>query len=229
MPATPRAFTEAYIPDRLVAGRSQLVSELRTLLMGQNLARGSVLGRITLGAVTSAVKASGANTGNGVLTVDVATPLLPNALAGLYTVRCIAAAANAGTFRVTTPTGHVLGDLVLPGGAGGSATFSNRLKFAIADGTTDFIIGDGFDVTVAAGSGKAVLSLAAAVDGSQVPESILVDAYDATAGDLGNCGAFVQGEFDETVIVLGAGHTLASVRGALRDQGIFLKTPIPAG
>ena len=52
------------------------------------------------------------------------------------------AGTNSATFRVTDPMGKVLGDVVYSG-SGASATFANRIKFAITDGSTDFVVGDG--------------------------------------------------------------------------------------
>lgn len=101
----------------------------------------------TASTAVAATKAGG-NTGNGTITVDVATPVLAHAIAGVYTARCIAAAANSGTFRVTDPNGLVLGDVVV------GATFADQIKFVIADGAADFIVGDGFDVTVAVNTGR---------------------------------------------------------------------------
>lgn len=113
------------------------------------LSDGSLLDdTVAIGTAASAAK-SGGNTGNGTLTMDGTTPVLAGAKAGVYTVRCIAAATNNGTFRVTDPDGFVLGDIVMAAGAG---AFENDIKFALADGSTDFIVGDGFDVTVTATS-----------------------------------------------------------------------------
>lgn len=140
---------------------------------------GMVLGQVTIGAATSAAKAGG-NTGNGTLTMDAVTPILARAKVGVYQVRFIAAAANNGTFRVTDPDGLVLGDVVMSGGAG---AWSNAIKFAIADGASDFIVGDGFDVTVAPGSDKWVPYKPAAVDGSQVAKAVALQAVDASLAD----------------------------------------------
>ncbi len=76
-------------------------------------------------------------------------------------------------------------------------------------------------------SRKVTLSTAAATDGSQTPYGILYDDYDATAGDVA-CGYHVKGEFNERAITLGAGHTLATVKDALRAAGIYLKSAVPA-
>lgn len=224
MPENPSISTESYAPNRLLAGANRTpVTGNGTLLSGQNRTRGALLGKVTLGAASSAAK-SGGNTGTGTLTMDVTTPVLANAIPGIYTVRCIAAATNNGTFRIEDPLGRVLGDVVMAGGAG---AWSDQIKFALADSGTDFIVGDGFDVTIAAGSGKYLLSLAAAVDGSQVPDAILVDDCDASAGDK-LIGVYLAGEFNSGAMTFGAGHTAASVADVLRAKGIFLKTATPA-
>ncbi len=111
---------------------------------------GTVLAKQTIGAATSAAKSGGNAANTGALTLDGTTPVLANAQVGVYTVRCITATSNSGTFRVTAPDGDVLGDVVV------AATFSNQIKFSIADGSQDFIVGEGFDITIAAGNGQFV-------------------------------------------------------------------------
>ena len=77
-------------------------------------------------------------------------------------------------------------------------------------------------------SGKFTLSLAAATDGSQNPYGILLDDYDATAGDLAGAGVYVKGEFNPNAMTFGAGQTPAGLHDALRTLGIFLKPVVPA-
>src|SRR6185369_7228125 len=96
-----------YTPDALVAGNAHLlVGKKITLLHGEVRTRGAVLGAILLGAAVSAVKAGG-NTGTGTLVMD-ATPVQANAMTGVYTVRCVVAEADKGTFEVKDPTGKVI-------------------------------------------------------------------------------------------------------------------------
>lgn len=125
MPEYPRAFTESFAPDKLIAGLTQIATWNGVLVSGQNLRRGAVVGRITA-------------------------------------------------------------------------------------------------------SGKVTLSASAASDGSQVPFGILADDYDATGADRANVGVYVKGEFNENAVILGAGHTLASVRDPLRSVGVLLKPAVPA-
>lgn len=125
MSQLPRVFEESFTPDKLIAGNTQIVTRNETLLSGQNLKRGAVVGKITA-------------------------------------------------------------------------------------------------------SDKVTLSASAASDGSQNPYGVLLDDYDATAGDLANCGVLVQAEVNERALILGAGHTIASVKAAFRALGIFVKPSNPA-
>lgn len=134
-----------------------------------------MLGAITP-AGTSAAK-SGGNTGNGTMgTVTVAadTP------SGVYTLRITAAAANAGTFVVKDPAGRTVatGTVAVAFAGGG-------LSFTLADGSTDFIVGDGFDITVTATKYDNYDD--AASDGTQSARGLLLDEVDAsgTADQLG--------------------------------------------
>lgn len=70
-------------------------------------------------------------------------------------------------------------------------------------------------------SGKYILSLSAAVDGSQTPDLILADAVDATGGDK-QAVAWATGEFNEFALVIGTAHTADSIREGLRIKGIHL-------
>jgi hypothetical protein len=76
-------------------------------------------------------------------------------------------------------------------------------------------------------SGKYVLSLSAAADGSQVPTAILAEDTDATGGEKRTV-AYLSGEFNTAAVTFGTGHTAGSVSGALRGLSIYLKTNLPA-
>lgn len=139
-----------------------------------NLAAGTVLGRAAGGTASAAAKAGG-NTGTGAITLDATTPVLGSAKAGVYTARCITAAVNGGTFRVEDPAGNVIGDVAV------GATFADDVKFVIADGATDFVVGDGFDITVSAASTTYTVTDLAATDESAVAAGILLAGVDATS------------------------------------------------
>jgi hypothetical protein len=91
-----------------------------------------------IGAVTA-----GANTGNG---APGAATLGAAAEIGTYQLRCITAAANGGVFSVITPSGVRLKDLTVA-----VAYATDHINLTIADGATDFIVGDSFTVAVTEG------------------------------------------------------------------------------
>jgi hypothetical protein len=140
---------------------------------------GAVMGIISLGAITAAAK-SGGNTGTGTCTV---LSLKDGARAGVYTVRVVRAATHIFDYVVSNPNGQQIGFGTCEG-SGGTSVFSGEIQFTLTDAGTDFIVGDGFDITVAAGSGKLKRSVSTAVDGSQYPKYVLVGETDATAGDV---------------------------------------------
>lgn len=227
-PQAPSIVAEAFIPDQLIAGNLKLVTESVSVSAG-TLARGTVMGQKTLGTATSAVKASGANTGTGTCVMDGTTPVLANAKVGIYTVRCLEAVTNGGKFAVTDPLGNMVAYDIILAGAGGVILHNNEIKFTLTDAGTDFIVGDGFDITVAAGDLTYIESVRTAVDGSQYPVGILVDAADASGGTVVG-GIYQHGEFNQNAIIYDSswGGSLAAAVAALKPhltpRGIYLKS-----
>lgn len=225
MPAynfAPSLTNAVFTPDNLIAGSFPLVTDTVTLLSGENRTRGALLGKQSIGAATAAAK-SGGNTGGGTLVMDAATPVLANARTGIYTVVCTVAGTNSATFRVSDPQGRVLGDVAFSG-ADASVTFADQIKFALTDGTADFVVGDAFTVTVAAGAGKYILATAAATDGSADPAGWVILAEDTDASSTGNnadtlCPVYRAGEFDTNYMTFGSGLTAASVKASLEGVG----------
>jgi hypothetical protein len=116
--------------------------ETITVLSGQNLKAGAVVGRVSKG-VGRASTPTVVGTGNGTMTQVFAGPEIQK---GNYVVTCITAAANNGTFSVVNPSGKALPNAVL---AAGSVTYRSReINFVITDGGTDFIVGDSFTIVV---------------------------------------------------------------------------------
>jgi hypothetical protein len=207
----------AFTPDNLIApGPIPLNSEGITLKSGANYVRGTVLEETVFGTATRAAK-SGGNTGNGTLTLDATTPTLYGAEPGVYTVRLVTAAANGGTFRVTAPNGVVLGDVAV------GATFSNRVKFATADGSTDFIVGDGFDITVAAVAASAQKYQKVTEDARA--KLVLLEDVDATSADQAAVAANT-GNFNKSALSIGSTATLAGVERTLARLNIYLRDTV---
>lgn len=145
-----------------------------TVLSGETLVAGAVLGRVTVGAATPAAFAgNAANTGT-IATVTLGAGAKP----GVYKVVIIEPATNAGEFSVEDPDGVTIGT-----GTVGAEFVGGGLTFTVADGATDFSAGEGFTISVAAGSGKYREHDPANTDGSQTAIAVLFDAVDAAAAD----------------------------------------------
>ncbi|MFW6021515.1 MAG: head decoration protein [Guyparkeria sp.] len=71
------------------------------------------------------------------------------------------------------------------------------------------------------GDDKYLLSLSGATDGSETPDMILAEDVDASDGDA-SALAYERGDFREDALILGADHTIASIREGLRGKGIFI-------
>ncbi len=77
--------------------------------------------------------------------------------------------------------------------------------------------------------GKIVPSVTGGSDGSQTPFGVVAADADATIGSPDEdveVLVFVRGSFNEHALILGASHTVASIREGLRDKGIYLETPV---
>lgn len=97
---------------------------------------------------------SGGNTGNGTcaaLTYAQSSTgaILSGYERGVYQLRCTVAGQSA-TFTLTSPTGTVVGTYSLPGTASGYVYTTDHLGLKITDGSTNFAVGDGFDITISA-------------------------------------------------------------------------------
>ena len=91
---------------------------------------------------------------------------------GAYTLTCIAAAANGGTFSVVAPDGNRLADAEV-----GVAYANDHLAFTINDGAADFVVGDAFTITAAEGDLKVGPVDPAATDGSQRFAGVAIIRY----------------------------------------------------
>lgn len=169
-------LTEALHPNESFVSEAagERSREAITVASGLNVTACMVLGA-AYGAATAAAKAGG-NTGNGTFTIDATTPTLAGAKPGVYRLRCIAIASNNGTFRLEDPDGIVLGDTVMAAGAG---AVSEHIKGALADGSTDFAVGDGFDITVPATRTFGPLNLSSVV-GYNIAAGIAYGDYNGT-------------------------------------------------
>jgi hypothetical protein len=108
--------------------------------------------------------------------------------AGNYQLRCSLIATHGGTWVGTDPAGNVFGTFVLTPGAGGTSVLtSDGINFSITDGSTDFAVGDYFNVAVyknAATKYVAYDPSPTAFDGRHIAAGVLYAEVDATSADV---------------------------------------------
>lgn len=126
----------------------------------------------TITATAAYATAFSGNTGNGTLGAITVTAA---AQVGTYKLVIVDPGTNVGNFTVEGPDGKFVGqgDVAAAFSAGG-------LAFTLADGSTDFAAGDGFDIVVAAGDSEYTQFNQDANDGSQHSAGLLLAAVDAT-------------------------------------------------
>lgn len=125
----------------------------------------------TITATAAAATAWSTNTGNGAMgAITVSTGVK----AGTYQLAIVEPGSNVGTFLVLDPDGVIVGK-----GAVASAFSAGGLAFTLADGATDFVAGDGFDIAIGAGDGAYVAYDDDATDGSDMAAGILFGACNA--------------------------------------------------
>lgn len=137
------AIAEVRHAEDAIVWEAPSARKAAVVLSGQNLKANHVVGQV----LASSLSQLFTGTGNGVLTPDATTPTLANVQEGRYTALCIEPGLNVGTFAVYDPMGVLLGIHITAG-----AAFANQIKFAIADGATDFVAGDLFEIFAKAGS-----------------------------------------------------------------------------
>lgn len=167
---------KGYVGDVVLSERPSYYSRDKgTIVAGAgDLKVGTILGKRA--KTVAAVAAVGGNTGVGVAAM-AEPPLGAKAEVGVYKLTCIAAAANGGTFQVVSPSGYRLPDLKVA-----AAYAGDHINLTIADGATDFVLGDAFTVTVS-GDDKYAPAAYGAVDGTGTGAVVLLEDVDATGGD----------------------------------------------
>lgn len=171
---------------------------------------GTVLGRRASTAVEVAVAVGANNTGNGVL-----TPANPAYAAGVvdgrYTVTITEAAANGGKFTVEGPDGATVGTGVV------GTPFTTKVKFTLADGTTDFAVGDQFFLDVEVTAGTYGPFDPTATNGLQKAVGILWEQRDATDGDVRCVITAREAEVQASELIWPAGITAAKKQSAIDE------------
>jgi hypothetical protein len=191
-----------------------------TVLSGENLTLGAVLGAVKSSTPTTGTADAG-NTGNGTCTGVTAGAEVQ---IGTYTLECVAAATNAGTFKVVGPDG-----VALPDAEVAVAYTNEQLNFTLNDGSTDFAVGDIFTVAVAEGSGKVVEIDFAAVDGSEDAYGVLLADADASAADVAGVALVREALIVASALVWPTGATAgqkAAALAQLKAKGIVVRDEV---
>lgn len=169
-----------------------------TVISGQNLKAGAVLGQITIDPATITSTPDSGNTGDGAMGTVTAGA---GVQAGRYRLVIIETITALGTFTVEDPNGVEIGQGDV------AAAFSGEIAFTLADGAADFIAGDAFSIDVAAGSLKHTEMDPANTDGSAKAVAVLWGAVDATGADKTGAAIVRDAEINKTQVVFFTGAT----------------------
>jgi len=133
-----------YYPDNLIVGGGPTPTVAVVLASGDNLKRGSVLGKVRY-AVPTTGTVSG--TGNGTMTIVKGGRRTKQ---GTYTATVTdVLATGAVVFSVTNPDGDYLGNCSVGPATSETVKFaSEEICFLITNGSTDFVAADAFTVAV---------------------------------------------------------------------------------
>jgi hypothetical protein len=217
---------------QFVSGNFPLKDEDVTIPQGHIYAAGTVLGRIgdanrlgDAGATFAlgAFVAGPANTGNATMVLSGTGIGAGQKDVGDVTV----VYEGEGLWTVTSATGRNKQ-------ARTAVLFDDLgVKFTPTAGATPAVAGDTYKAPITATEnvldGQFVLSLAAAVDGSEVPDCVLAVDVDTTDRPK-VMKAYIAGGMISNELVYGAGHTAASVKAAfrIRRPALFLDDEITA-
>jgi hypothetical protein len=140
---TETSHTAEFLVSESAGGRSR---EAVTVVSGQDLDAGAVLGKLTKRQAAAAIP-SNAGTGSGAMT---ALTFGPDVQVGDYVITLLATSATSA-FTVVAPDGTSL-----PNGAVGTAYSSSHLSFLISDGGT-MTAADTYTVAVTAAAAPAIV------------------------------------------------------------------------
>jgi hypothetical protein len=205
--------------DQLYAGWQPANKQTGAVVIAesQTLTRGAAIGKALFGAVSVV---AGANTGDGTCTAAATVVGTVQPIVGDYVVKCTAAVTNGGVFQVADPNGGIVAaGLSMTVGAGAATVIETAgLTFTLTDGTTDFVIGDLFTLTVAAGSGQGYLLDKTAVDGSAVLYGILTNDVTTAAAETQSAPVDKTGRFNTSVVTFADGTAYTDVEEDARTK-----------
>lgn len=171
--------------------------EVITGISGSNILLGQALGKTVTATATPV--ADGSNTGDGTMGAITESNGI---MSGIYVLAIISEAANAGDFQFVDPYGALVGV-----GTVGTVFTGGGMSFTLADGATDFDIGDTFEVTVTAVVDKYEPLDLVATDGSQIAVAVALADIDASVADTNGVALMRHAVIRSTGVVWPAGIT----------------------
>jgi len=206
--------TETFTPDSLIGGAVlPFPTKGETLEVGQDLIRGTVLGKV-LRVIGDADPDAG-NTGEGTI---AGAALGAHAKIGTYRAVCIDVGLPA-VFAVFDPDGVRLED------ATAGVAYAGQVEFEITAYGTAFAVDDLFTIAVDAGSGEVKLADTDNIDGTEAIYGILAEDTDASLAAT-ECPVYLGGEFSEDALTFASGDTADDFRDAAREIGILFRTNV---
>lgn len=191
--------------------------ETLTFAAAGTFARGTLLARMlcTLAITPSAV--TGTGTGTVTAASVIASTEVPKV--GNWTLKCVLAATNGGTFALLDPDGVNRGTVTLTAGSGGPNAFKEAgIGFTINDGGTDFAVGDTFTLPVLTGSNKLVPFNPAGAGGAQRPMAVLLDPATRTSGGDLAVRPLVEGEVVKERLIIDVDGNGSNITPTILDQ-----------
>jgi len=191
----------------------------------QTLLSGSIVGKVTKGAVTVAAAAV-VGAGNGVLTL--ADPAYAAGVQeGEWRVVCVEEAADSGGFEIRDPDGKVVAGLAV-GGA-----YDGAIKIvSLTAGATAWVVGDYVPITVSYAAVTAADQVCkaldpAAHDGTETFYAILWDGRTTEAGETTPAAGVVRGPCEVIAARLDFGtltdEQIAAVKLQIAAKGIVIR------
>lgn len=196
-----------------------------TLAISQTITVGSAVGKklVAAGAVAAGgAGGGGSNTGDGTCTEFALTNSGVIPKIGTYALKFTKVVTHGGDFVVRDPFGMTVANGSMTAGAGANTVFEvDGFSFKLTDGATDFIVGDGFTMVIAAGTGQVVKLDKSLTDGSQFIYGIALEALTTGSGATGSLPVALTGKFNSDTVNFVSGTTVADVVEDARKKGIF--------
>lgn len=217
--------TDIDVGSVCMGGDEKFRDELLTFAGTDTFVKGTILARQEVNLTPTAGSVQG-GTGTGTVTVlsIPASTVIPKV--GVWVLTCVEAVTNGGIFKLQDPNGMIVAtDLRMTAGSGGTTVVEVAgMQFTITD-ATDFIVGNYFEITVAA-DGTLVPFNPAGAGGAQFPTHVLTYEVSRTGAGTVKVRALVKGEVDKNRLVIDVDGNNSNVNYTvirqLREKGIIV-------